>query len=986
MTQAQLIAEIQRQYNNNYHSAIKNIVIQNTTITEAIILDFSNTLRTRHLGLTSYQIFFTDVIFNEKLSFKDFDHYTEQYTFTETTFIGDVDFTGAEFIHPINFINTTFQQKVNFTGITFRKDVKFDGATFIQDIKFDDATFSEEVDFTKATFGGTVDFIGTTFKQKADFNKKTFTHSINFTKAEFRGIVDFNGTIFLQTIHTKNIHTLFNGAIFKQDMDFTNTVFGCPVDFTDTTFTKAVYFNNLKFIHNINFTGTQFQDIADFNGTIFIQDTKFDGATFNQDVDFTNTDFIGIVNFINTTFKQKVDFKGLKFIQDINFTGTLFNGIVDFNRTTFTQDTKFDGATFFEEIDFTKTTFDGTVDFIGTTFEQKADFNKKTFIYNINFTKAVFKGIADFNGTIFLQTIYTQNIHTLFNGAIFKQDMDFTKTIFGDIVDFIGTTFEQKASFIKTIFAQDTKFDGVTFTMNTKFDGTTFVKEVDFTKALFGSTVDFIGTTFEQKVDFDNLIFSHSINFIKAILRKTGKFINTRFKQKVNFKESELTNCNFTNSIFKKDEKDGESYKVNFENSTIIGCNFEKSEFHNEADFKEAELTNCRFVFTRFIGEADFKRAKFYDKKNKFEYTQFNDRGAFWGCYFEKPITFKNIILSKDSHVYFGEVNKYIKAPNDKEYFKYPKTYQVTDEYIKNLEKTLKISIDIKDKESYKDFKERVVKKIVPQKITIKNTIINGRLDFNNDNINILDMKGSVVAGTLSRILFRPQCANWETATLLKHEELKIDNLIRALEYKAEEKDLYENELLEQIFQKGLLFEILLGLFGSIFCTLLLPIILPLSIIKCIVTPKNYNTNKIPSTNKSSIKLITEWLSLWIGKVSNNHGQSWVQGIIFTTTVWFICFRIFFIWLPKDNLQTPISMLDWLLKEYENLTSVKSFFSHMIEYFNPTNYELLIKFFDSSVNGVVKFIGAFWYLLGKALIPYGAFEVVQAFRKYNKID
>ena len=444
----------------------------------------------------------------------------------------------------------------------------------------------------------------------------------------------------------------------------------------------------------------------------------------------------------------------------------------------------------------------------------------------------------------------------------------------------------------------------------------------------------------------------------------------------------------------------------------MIDCDFLKSEFHNEANFQKVKLTRCIFTKVKFQEEADFKEANFYGK-NIFLFTLFSDRGAFWGAYFEQNPVFYNLILGKDSHLYFGNLNRIDIEKN--------KSYKEFRTHVEERMKKLKIEIPNIENETEERYKERIQKE--DEKIKIKtfsftNTIINGRLDFNDDNIMTLDINGSIVVGTLSRILFTPKCANWETATLLKHEELKIDNLIRALEYKAVEKDLYENELWRQLNNKHWVKKIICIIICFIPSVLLLPIILPLSIIKLFITYGvkktlyiivscilhvlalpitlplsiieivNYNTKEIPLTKKSGIKLITEWLSLWVGKVSNNHGQSWVQGILFTTIVWFVCFGMFFINLPEDNAQIPISVLDWVLKEYENLTSVQSFFSLMIEYFNPTNYEILIKFFDTQppIDRYIELWGSFWYLLGKALIPYGAFEVVQAFRKYNKID
>ena len=397
--------------------------------------------------------------------------------------------------------------------------------------------------------------------------------------------------------------------------------------------------------------------------------------------------------------------------------------------------------------------------------------------------------------------------------------------------------------------------------------------------------------------------------------------------------ECKLTGVNkdsFTNNTFKK--------KVIFTGCELDTVHFTKTKFEGEADFKDSTLTNCDFSFTRFMGEADFKRVKFHGK-NIFEYTQFNDRGAFKGAYFDNDPEFNKLILGSTSQMYFSQLNKNLD----------------TNENLKPI-----------------------------NRFTITDTIINGRMDLDDNNINILDMKGCVIAGTLSRVQFNNiTCANWETATLLKNEELKQNNLIRALEYKAEEKELYENELWRKIKHhlQPKRWKCLWKMLQGIYALFLSPLFI---IFLCDKKELNKrNLSYTPLENEEPIgKSMFDLISLWLSKIANNHGQSWRRGIVFTTTVWFVCFGMFYIPFPflYDSVGSYIDTICWLFTSGQ-------FFSNMVEYFNPTNYELLTAYFtDRNVCVGVKFFGTIWYLLGKALIPYGAFEVVQAFRKYNKID
>ena len=386
-----------------------------------------------------------------------------------------------------------------------------------------------------------------------------------------------------------------------------------------------------------------------------------------------------------------------------------------------------------------------------------------------------------------------------------------------------------------------------------------------------------------QNVSFQNSIFESVVTFSKNnIYKRTHvipapkndilekcKFLSCTFKKTVIFTECELDKVSFHNSVFKKDENDIEKNETVFESATLTDCDFSQTEFHQKANFK----------YVKFKGN------------NIFEYTEFQKQGAFYGAEFKNP-TFNNLILGNEAHLYFEGLNGY----HDKE----------TKETKKN-----RTQIDL---------------------FSFTNTVINGRLDFSEDTIKKLDLQGSSIIGTITRRDFRPKCANWETATLLKHEELKIDNLIRALEYKAIEKDLYNEHL---------------------------------------KTQKNTWRNKL------------EQLSLFMSWLSNDHGQSWGRGICVTLFVWILSFSLFYF---SPLLMGNLSYTDI----FKSDLNFNSYVSLMIKYLSPTDYQMLADYIQNTPNKllewIVKVFGILIYLLGKALVPYGAFEVVQAFRKYNKID
>ena len=181
--------------------------------------------------------------------------------------------------------------------------------------------------------------------------------------------------------------------------------------------------------------------------------------------------------------------------------------------------------------------------------------------------------------------------------------------------------------------------------------------------------------------------------------------------------------------------------------------------------------------------------------------------------------------------------------------------------------------------------------------------------------------------GVVNRINFEAKPANWQTASFLKHEAIVRDNTIEALEYKAIEKEKYTIFLLDK-----------------------------------------------------EDKNIREWgecFSLLISKLSNNHGQSWIKGVIFVLISWFIFFVPFY----------ELIMFSDIIFKQSNFLSMETFLSSISVYYNPTNYGILIKYLETNYNSpwsiILKIPAILIYTLGKISIGYGIVEIVQAFRKFN---
>ena len=206
---------------------------------------------------------------------------------------------------------------------------------------------------------------------------------------------------------------------------------------------------------------------------------------------------------------------------------------------------------------------------------------------------------------------------------------------------------------------------------------------------------------------------------------------------------------------------------------------------------------NVNFINTAFNQDVDFTEAAF-GKRVYFLETIFSQEVLFENIKFEQTIIFDNIKINADkSSLIFSDINYNYRTPL---YVPTPKD----------------------------------------STIEIINTVINGRIDFSNVHIAKLNLEGSNVTGILNRIDLKAESENWETACILKNEELKRNNTIKALEYQAEEKKLYTEELWKN-------------------------------------------------------KQWRDWFSLWLGKIFHNHGQDWVLALgwtMFILTLSFTCFYL----------------------------------------------------------------------------------------------
>lgn len=125
---------------------------------------------------------------------------------------------------------------------------------------------------------------------------------------------------------------------------------------------------------------------------------------------------------------------------------------------------------------------------------------------------------------------------------------------------------------------------------------------------------------------------------------------------------------------------------------------------------------------------------------------------------------------------------------------------------------------------------------------------MNGRINFYNIKIKNINLKGTSIIGNFSDINCEyDNLSNWQTARILKHEEYKKSNSIKALEYHAEEIKLYKEYLSKDIKKK---FNI--GKLGDIF-------------------------------------------SIYLSSFYSNNGLNWIKSLVMTILITIIFFSIFYI-------------------------------------------------------------------------------------------
>lgn len=108
---------------------------------------------------------------------------------------------------------------------------------------------------------------------------------------------------------------------------------------------------------------------------------------------------------------------------------------------------------------------------------------------------------------------------------------------------------------------------------------------------------------------------------------------------------------------------------------------------------------------------------------------------------------------------------------------------------------------------------------------------------------------------------------------------------------------------------------------------------------------------------------------LFLGKISNSHGESWTKGVGFTLTVGFLFFYLSLINTEKFYFTLNPQKFSW--------SAFSDGFNYYFEFLLPTHE------FDYLDTFKPEYLFRFWDFIGRIFVSFGIYQTVVAFRKYH---
>jgi hypothetical protein len=499
------------------------------------------------------------------------------------------------------------------------------------------------------------------------------------------------------------------------------------------------------------------------------------------------------------------------------------------------------------------------------------------------------------------------------------------------------------------------------------FQNTKFHEHVNFEDSVFQGSTSFRDCLFEGVSSFKGARFNNTVCFSRSTFNMYVNFNNAQF---------DTSEVHFNNSIFKGNfyAKEIKFIKDSQDGSTAPNpvFDFSETEFHKDVKFSDIHFNlYCSFRNAKFHGKLEFTNIDFTEDCS-FESAKLYGGVLFIQNSIRSSMTFLNARI--EGSVLFRPL-----PPKDKN----------IDAYLINkisLQQSVILGrIDFENckieslEACFANIQKSALFRIYKSKIK--------RLDFtsvyndgaimledNLDNIDEITFKSAINTGLIEiENTETKTIKDRKTARLLKDSAFKNGNTIDGLHFKAKEMALYHNELTDGNYLK----EISRSIFFTIIAALIIystrqfysVIILYLILLAFTWTSvSKWVVNQ--SIFKSLMRLLKaypvgELFLLNLNNISNKNGLSWSRGLLFTFLAWILFYGLFI--MSRDGIG------DVFFLSIE--TNREGFINYL---WLPSGLKDL--FNDSKTTS---WLSSSIFILGKIAIAYGIYQTITAFRKYK---
>lgn len=133
-----------------------------------------------------------------------------------------------------------------------------------------------------------------------------------------------------------------------------------------------------------------------------------------------------------------------------------------------------------------------------------------------------------------------------------------------------------------------------------------------------------------------------------------------------------------------------------------------------------------------------------------------------------------------------------------------------------------------------------------------------------------------------------------------------------------------------------------------------------------------YYKSKEMYYNYKELKFGAEKVLLFLNYISNNYGNSWARGLLFSITLYFVFFLIY-------NASLEIPFFEWKL-HFTLEETIRTFNKSLLNYFKYIASYPNLQIEDRIIS---KWYGILNLILSRIFISYGIYQTIIAFRKYS---